>query len=89
MRQNLGNVLIVEYIYLLILCEGVIKHVHDDAGVIHHAESVESRCDAAFAPPILYNLDTAESPLQDSYYCTVLFHYFINSFNVSFLLKTD
>ena len=41
MRKHLCNVLIVECIYLLILCEGVVQHIHDYAGIIHHAQCVQ------------------------------------------------
>ena len=41
MRKHLCNVLIVECIYLLILCEGVVQHIHDYAGIIHHAQCVK------------------------------------------------
>ncbi len=66
MRNYLGNVLVVQTVYFLILGKGIVEDVHDDARVIHHAEGVQGGGDASLVPPVEDHLDAAQPTLHDT-----------------------
>lgn len=65
MMKHLCNVLVVEHIDLLVFREGIVKHIHDDASIVHHAQGVECRGDASLIPPVKDGLDAADSLLEN------------------------
>jgi len=89
MRYDLCDVLIVEAVDLLILSEGIIEHVHDDAGVVHHAEGVQSGGDAALVPPVEDHLDAAEAALHYTDQSRVLLQSLIDDLYVSLVGRSE
>ena len=80
MGNDLSDILVIEHIDSLVLCEGVIEHVHYHTHVIHHVQGVYGTGDVAFVPPIEDHLDTAHPTLYYTYESSVLFHHFIYDF---------
>lgn len=87
MGQDGSDVLIVEHVYSLVLSKRTVEHIHDDAGVVVHAESVDSVSDVTLLPVIQYHLYTAHSSLHDSQQGGVLLHELVYYFQILFLCR--
>lgn len=67
MWKDLDQIVIVQLVYLLVVCKGAVQNIHNNASVVHHTESIYRRSDVSLVPPVQDYFDALDSSLHYSY----------------------
>jgi hypothetical protein len=66
MGQDLRDVLVVQHVDPLVICERIVQYIHYDRRIRHHIQRIYCRSDVSLVPPVEDDFDALHAPADDS-----------------------